>query len=561
MNKKVIKYLSFLLLGIIYVGCDSEFLEIPPQAAENSAAFYLTQEHADQATIAAYSQFNNINIWDVNMMQRMGDIPSDDAEAGGEDITDCPDLQDFGRLTSLTTEDHHEGVFGTLYRGIYFSNIAMEEIPGIIEKDPEANPIVLNRRVAEAKFIRAINYFYLTMIFGGVPYVDHVLGADEYQQPRADIKKIYELIEKDLKEAIAVLPERSGWGSEVGRASKGAAKALLGRLYLHESSYAKNYGGKDDRFDGMILRWAEALDYSEQVINSGEYELVGIDGRQDYNTWRGPTNGYRYIFTSDGDNCLEDVFEIQCVQEGLGWSAARGNSMAQWSSSRWYYDNGVATRTNYWGFGVPTQALWDAFEPGDPRLAASMVREGGINGDYSTTDSVQVSNGDWYPYCFEHCITNIYSTKWEAATAEFVDIANAPWHSAPQNIKLIRFSEVYLNAAEAAFELNQNDKALEYVNKVRERARMCGGPGNTIPEPLTSISLEAIQNERRIEFSSEGKRFYDIVRWGIAADLLNTPTIDGYPREFVVGKHEFHPIPEREVSLSNDKLKQYEGWD
>ena len=290
--------------------------------------------------------------------------------------------------------------------------------------------------------------------------------------------------------------------------------------------------------------------------------MIGINDPGDvFPSWRGNVNGYRYIFTSNGDNSKEGVFEIQCVQEGLGWSAARGNSMAQWSSARWYYDDGVATRTNYWGFGVPTQVLWDAFDSGDPRLAASMVREGGINGDYSTTDSMQVSNGEWYPYCYEHCITNIYATKWEAATAEFVDIANAPWHSAPQNIKLIRFSEVYLNAAEAAFELDQHDKALEYVNKVRERARMCGGADNTVPEPLTEISLEAIQNERRIEFSSEGKRFYDIVRWGIAADLLNAPTADGYPREFVVGKHEFHPVPEREVSLSNGKLRQYEGWE
>ncbi len=555
MNKKILKYLSFLLLGIASVSCKSDFLDIAPQAAENSASFYLTQDHADQAITAAYSQFNNIAVWDVNMMQRLGDIPSDDAEAGGEDITDCPDLQGFNYLTWLTSEPIYEVVFGTLYRGIYFSNIAIEEIPGIKETDPEADPVLIDRRVAEAKFLRAINYFYLTMIFGGVPLVDHVLGSDEYQQPRADIKAVYELIESDLKEAIAVLPERSGWGSEVGRASKGAAKALLGRLYLHESSYVKNYGGKDDRFDGMTERWAEALDYSEQVINSNEYDLIGING-ETYDSWRGPeTNGYRYIFTSDGDNSKEGVFEIQCIQEGLGWSAARGNSMAQWSCARYFYDDdGKSTTTGMWGFGVPTQALYDAFEPGDPRLKVSTVKEGDI-------DSMQTSNEKWVSYSFEHCITKIYAKKWEASSPEFKD-AGAPWHGAPQNIRLIRISEVYLNAAEAAFELNQTDKALEYVNKVRERARMCGGAGNTVPAALTSVSLDNIINERRIEFCTEGKRFYDIVRWGIAADLLNaTPTADNYPREFVVGKHEFHPVPQREVSLSSDKLKQYPGWD
>ncbi len=552
MNKRILKYISFLLIGIASFSCSSDFLEVTPQAAENSAAFYLTQDHADQAITAAYSTFNNIGIWDSDILHRLGDFPGDDAEPGGEDISDCPNLQDFGRFTSLTTEPIFDEVFGTLYRAIFVSNIAIKELPSIKEKDENADPIVIDRRVAEAKFIRAINYFYLTMIFGGVPYVDHVLGAEEYEQPRAPIKQIYELIEKDLKEVIEVLPERSGWGTEVGRASKGAAKALLGRLYQFESSYAKTYGGKDSRFDGMTQRWEESLKYCEEVINSNEYELVGINGEK-FNSWRSPeSDGYRYIFTSDGNNCKEGVFEIQCIQEGLGWSAARGNSAAQWNCSRYFFnEEGVATTTGMWGFGLPTQQLYNLFDPQDPRLKTSMTREGDI-------DSMQTSNGQWVPYCFAHCLTGVYAKKWEASSAEFKDIS-APWHGAPQNIRLIRFSEVYLNAAEAALMLGQNDKALAYVNKVRERARNCGTTGK--PAPLASITMNDIMNERRMEFSTEGKRFYDMVRWGIAAEILNaSPTADGYDREFVIGKHEFHPLPNWETALSNGKLEQYPGW-
>ncbi|MDA3928014.1 MAG: RagB/SusD family nutrient uptake outer membrane protein [Prolixibacteraceae bacterium] len=552
MNIRVLKKLSFLLLGFAFFSCSSDYLELKPQAAENSAAFYLTQAHADQAVIAAYSQFNNISIWGTDIMQRLGDIPSDDAEAGGEDITDVPSLQEYGRLTNLATDGIVNDVFGTLYRAIYFSNIAIDEIPGIVETDPDADPKILNRRVAEVKFLRALNYFYLTMIYGGVPYVDHVLGGDEFQQPRADIKTIYELIESDLKDAIEILPERSGLGDELGRASKGAAKALLGRLYQFESSYADTYGGKDDRFDGMTDRWAESLKYSEEVIKSGEYELIGING-ETYETWRGTeTNGYRYIFTSDSDNNKEGVFEIQCVQEGLGYGPARGNALAQWSCSRYYYDEeGQPTTTGMWGFGIPTQALWDSFEEGDPRLKASMVREGG-------GDLMQTTGNAWVPYCFESCITNIYGTKWEASYEEF-KAWGSTWHGAPQNLRLIRISEVYLNAAEAALMLGNNAKALQYINKVRERARMCGDTG--IPADLTSVSMEDIINERRVEFSSEGKRYYDLVRWGIAAEKLNaTPTADDYPREFIVGKNEFHPLPEREITMSNGVLEQYPGW-
>lgn len=552
MNKKIIKYVSFLLIGIAAYACSPDFLDVKPQAAENSASFYLTQEHADQALTAAYSQFNNISLWGVDVMQRLGDIPSDDAEAGGQDIFDVPSLQDYGRLTPLPTDGVLSDVFGTMYKIIYFSNIAIEKIPGIKETDPDADPALLDRRVAEAKFLRALNYFYLTMIYGGVPYVDHILGSDEYQQPRADIKEIYNLIESDLKEAIAVLPERSGWQTEYGRASKGAAKALLARTYLFESSYAKNYGGKDERFNGMTERWAEALQYSEEVINSGEYELIGINGEK-YESWRGPeTNGYRYIFTSDGDNSKEGVFEIQCVQEGLGYGPARGNALAQWSGARYYYNDGVPTTTGMWGFGVPTQALYDAFEPGDPRLKASMVREG------DDDQLLQGATGEWVPYCFDYCITKIYSTKWEASYEEF-KAWGSTWHGAPQNMRLIRISEVYLNAAEAALMLGNNDLALKYINKVRERARMCGTTG--VPADLTTISLDDIIRERRVEFSSEGHRFYDLVRWGIAAEVLNaTPTADNYPREFIVGKHEFQPLPERQVTLSNGALVQYDGW-
>jgi hypothetical protein len=204
-----------------------------------------------------------------------------------------------------------------------------------------------------------------------------------------------------------------------------------------------------------------------------------------------------------------------------------------------------------WGFGTPTQALYDAFEPGDPRLKASLTREGDGDLYYS-------SSAEGLPYSFEKCITKIYPTKWEASYEEFKK-TGGPWHSAPANVRLIRFSEVYLNAAEAAFMAGNTGKALEYINKVRERARNCGTTG--VPAALTSVTLADIQNERRVEFSSEGKRFFDLVRWGIADDVLNaTPTADGYNREFIVGKHEFQPVPEREVSLSGGKLQQYEGW-
>ena len=97
--------------------------------------------------------FNNIGVWDVGVIQRLGDIPSDDAEAGGASVLDVPELQDFNRLTPLTTNGVFSEVFGTMYRSIYFCNIAIEEIPSIIETDKNADPVLIDRRVAEANSV------------------------------------------------------------------------------------------------------------------------------------------------------------------------------------------------------------------------------------------------------------------------------------------------------------------------------------------------------------------------------------------------------------------------
>ena len=158
---------------------------------------------------------------------------------------------------------------------------------------------------------------------------------------------------------------------------------------------------------------------------------------------------------------------------------------------------------------------------------------------------------------FDQSVTKTYARKYEASAAEYID-AESTWHGAPANVKLIRYSDVYLIAAEAAFALGQTDKALTYINKVRERARMCGTTGQ--PAALTSVTLADIIKERRLEFAGEGHRMFDIVRWNIAADLLKESTFDGTAITYVKGKNEFQPLPQREVELSNGNLAQYPGW-
>jgi hypothetical protein len=548
------QYTSLILLLLMAFGCSEEFLEVTPQAADNSAAFYQNMTHADQAIIAAYSQFNNVAAWDRNLIMAYGEIASDDGEGGGDFVNEVPDFENVNRLIHDPTVEHFDATWGTFYRAINLANIALERLPSIAETDPDADIQLLNIRLAEAKFIRAINYFYLTIVFGEVPLVDHVIGPSLYTMGRSSLREIYDLIEQDLKEAMEVLPQKGEWNGEEGRATKGAAQALLARTYLYESSYAKHYSGANYAwYENLNERWGEALQYAEAVINSGKYELVGING-ETYETWRSPeTDGFRYIFTSEGDYSPEVVFEITCVQEGLGWNEARGHSLSNWTNARYYYtEDGRSVGTGYWGLGLPGTDLLAAFDEGDPRLRTSIAWEG-----CEDCPPIEIGGGGRYPISFENSVTKTYARKYESSAEEYKDVSG-DWHAAPGNVKLIRYSDVYLIAAEAALMDGNNAKALEYVNKVRERARMCGDTGQ--PAALSSVTLDDIIHERRLEFAGEGHRMFDIVRWNKAYDLLNTPTEDGYVRNFVRGQHEYQPIPAREIELSQGNLKQYTGW-
>ena len=159
-----------------------------------------------------------------------------------------------------------------------------------------------------------------------------------------------------------------------------------------------------------------------------------------------------------------------------------------------------------WGFGIPTQALWDSFEPGDPRRDASMVREGGI-------DTMQTSKGKWVPYSFEHCITKIYSTKWEASSAEFKD-KGGPWHSAPQNVDL-SVSEFAL-MLQTALMLGDAGKALTYVNKVHEPENC----GSRIPAPFASLLWPTSSKNVVLNLPAKANVMPTLFAGG-AADLLN----------------------------------------
>lgn len=578
-----------LLLGITTISCDTDFLEVSPKGIVNSDSFYTSEAEAEQAVTTVYGMLNYMQVWDMWILADLGSVASDDAEAGGATREDVPDWQNYDNFTFTPAQPGgFAQAYGILYKMIFYANIALEKLPDIPSKDPEANAALIEQRIAEVKFLRAFAYHYLVMIFGEVPLVDHVLAGDEYTMGRSSLRSVFDLMEQDLAEAIPLLPETND-AANIGRATKGAANALLAKVLVLESSYARNYPGDtyslvntgESRFKGLEEKWDDALAAAEAVMESGVYRLVGIDGER-YETWRGPeTDGFRYIWTSDGENSPESVWEIQAGYYGLGWLNTRGSSMVWWTSARWIFDReGNPQETGYWGFNIPSASLIEEFyqeerqpgdplfgdpSPADPRFGTTIHHD-----TIGANDSIHWYDRDgyfWAKVCYQFDGTwgnapRSFQAKYECSYEEFRG-TGASWAEAPFNNRMIRYSDVVLLAAEAALMSGDEPKAREYVNMVRTRARMCGPAGNTCPADYTSpITMDEIIHERRLELALEGHRFFDLVRWNIAEEYLDGQYLEnqGVYVTFESPKNDFYPIPEGEVNTSQGALLQYPGW-
>ncbi|MCB0800805.1 MAG: RagB/SusD family nutrient uptake outer membrane protein, partial [Bacteroidales bacterium] len=311
-----------------------------------------------------------------------------------------------------------------------------------------------------------------------------------------------ELVISDLEFAAQHLPEKSFYGPEdAGRATRGAAKALLARVYL------------------FLGNFEEVESYALEVIISDEYDLEPVFA---------DANGVY------GEHGVESVFEIGAMEvEGAG-----GNQYANTQGVRGSPNRG-------WGFNRPSLDLRNSFEPGDPRLDATIIDLGEtldgilIIGDGTTPDEV-LDNGTVVE-------VECYNQKvWYPGASTITQWGH--------NRRLIRYADVLLMAAEALNENDNPDDALLYLNEVRARAR----EGNTSILPDITVTDKSelrniILEERRHELALEGHRFWDLVRTGRASTVLG-------PMGFETGKHELFPIPQNEIDISQGSLQQNPNW-
>lgn len=502
---KIFTILALFTIG--FTGCEDELNKLP-LLGELESNFYQNEDDAIAAITAAYDplQYNFTNSV-YHFRWFFGDFSSDDAIKGGSGVTDQPQLEALSVFQGTANNIHTNADWTAKYIGIYRANLVIENVGGMT--DDMIDPDFKAQLVSEAYFLRAHYYFELVTTYGGVPLVDKLLLPSEYNTPRSSAEEIWGLIESDLTEAAAFLPNKSEYNStQVGRATKGAALALLAKTHLYQGE------------------WQEAQNNAELVVNSGEYSL---------------DEDYRDIFVKSGENGPGSIFEIQRSPLGGGYwgsvnGANEGNLAVVYQLPRGQFGG--------WGFNLPTQDFVDEFEEGDPRLKSSVFMEGDTLGDRGVFTKAATG--------FDH---DYYSKKYFVSRSEHEEInIGDPNMNGEPNDRLIRYADLLLMHAEAAYYNGQELAALTSLNMVRERARRNAEPG-VLPDVSASgqALLDAILHERRVELGLEGHRFFDLVRQGRAGEVLGS-------LGFQSGKHEVFPIPQQQIDLSNGVLTQNPGY-
>ena len=513
--------LLLLLIPAVLVSCKQDFLERTPVVGSTEANFYKTPEDALSATIACYNTLQQevTNIQGSSGLKPhfrwyFGDIISDDSDKGGSGDGDDPQLYDYERFQGNSAGQMLLVEWQVAYRGIAYCNLALQKIPEI---DMDAD--VRDAYLGEARFIRAYWYFNLVKTFGGVPLVTVPLASTEYQQARATTDEVYTLIKEDLEFAIEFLPPRSAYSlNALGRATRGSAQGLMTKVHA------------------FLGEWEDCYQVSGDLVGEGEYSL---------------DPEYGNIFTELGENGPGSIWEIQYM------NASGGNWGQQLEGTFTNVFQRARGQFNGYGFNLPTQDLVDEFEDGDPRLTATVFQEGDVMGDRGvfTLDATGMPHLYYAKKNFNNA----------AEEAPFGD-PNPNGHT---NDRVMRLSDILLFHAEACLNTGRTEEAAAALEAVRFRAR-----GNVTYNPMATdavlpyisaanITVEDIWHERRVELALEGHRFFDLVRQGRAADVMQAHLDEHFPNagySFTAGVNELFPIPSNEITLSGGLITQNPGY-
>ncbi|CAN5519529.1 RagB/SusD family nutrient uptake outer membrane protein [soil metagenome] len=475
-------YILVLLLAL--TACETQ-LDLSPVTNLTNVTYYKTAEDAKAAVGACYAQIGGTDPF-------LDLVTTDDAIAFLTGSADRPLLWRY----NITPSNTFISQFAGAYNGINRSNTVIGRLPGI-----PMDEILKKRYIAEAKFLRALHYFNLVRLYGDVPIVTtETTSLEGLAVSREPVDKVYELIEADLKEAESVLPKTYP-ASESGRASLGAAKGILARVYL---TRAGTTAGSP--------YWAQAAAKAKEVMDLGVYDLYA---------------NFADAFALTARGGKENIFEIQYLTDVKGHGDGRGYGVR---SAPIYPGTGS-------GIARPTASLFNLYSDKDTRKAVTFITSYVYNG---VTTTLSITDPD-----FTKAVS--YQKLWDKTAKT----TSGEGTSKP----ILRYSDVLLMYAEATNEANNGPTADAYaaLNKVRTRA------GLTVLTGLTYQPFkEAVWLERRLEFTFENMRRFDLVRTGRLLDAVKAE--NSFARNATIQPfHMLMPIPHADMD-ANPNLKQNPGY-
>lgn len=496
--------LIFTMIGLFAfcLSCNDDILNQKNPNEFTPDTFYKNDTQIVGAVNAVYSSLQSIDLA-CREYFFVHDLRSDDMGSGGGQL-ETPRAQ-----LLMGTHDPSNSLLTSIWRGWYR---LIHQANQVIDNVPEATTPVTEemktRVLGEAKFLRALAYMDLVVLFGGVPLMDHYATGLGEDKARATVDEVYSLIISDLTSAIESLPLKSGYdNSNIGRASKQAAQALLARAHMQRGDY----------------NLAKPL--LEAIINSGEFDA-----------WK--SIPYIENFREENEFNAESLFEVAFSYDfgGSSWDGS-----GQGTSTEVTF-RGQEYGPNAWRNVIPSVSLLGEYEK---------VSKGDAKDDPRYTDSFYFI-GDKY-FNDTRTLTDMQGNDPKVSWKKYQRIYKAADEEARSgiNMRVIRFTEVLLNLAECENALGNDAEAIDLLNEVRSRVGVEMPPYPTTNYPVNSPTevFRAIVHERRVELAGEQVRNRDLLRWRGLNKLQNEPL------SYFTEKHALLPIPQQEID-NNAMLSQ-----
>ncbi|MBC9797127.1 RagB/SusD family nutrient uptake outer membrane protein [Sinomicrobium weinanense] len=508
--KKLLIISTVICTLFAVTSCQKDELDLKNPNALTTDQFWVTPDDAEKGVNAIYAMFYKDGLWARWVYFRL-DLTSDE----GFSQSPWVELADWTRFGYINYNfwEGNSVTWRDTYKAIFRANQVLANVPDIEFSDENRKQQLLG----EAKFLRALHYYYAGVLWENVPLVLEPSKPDDLH-PQNTKEEVFAQVEQDLTEAFAALPE--AWdAAQTGRPTKGAAKAMLAKLYMQQH------------------RWEDAKSTLEYLIK-GEGAMYSL------------VDHYEDNFTHLNENNSESVYEIQFGDQRRGGTGEGQDASVSTTRAQFFAPRGIG-----WSDGQARFWLVNAFKQ-------EQTSDGKID--------ERLRYSLFYPDLFKDFGDKIYGRDWEWGDQEAwfrkyqrdYYRENEDYYS-EVNFRLIRYADVLLRYAEVLNELGMTSDAYQYVDMVRARANMAPlataypGIGNN-----REAFLNRLKTERVLELSGESVRWEDLKRWGDLEDQASVDEIaerDPDFENFEVGKHLRLPIPQVEVE-NNPNLEQNPGY-